>query len=158
MAAKKPLALYLGEIQQLQSGDTLDAAASEVDVIARTAAEALIAGNAVYESSDTEVSKADADADATAKPIGLARAAISSAASGSIQTNGVITLTTGEWDAICGTTGGLAYGTRYFLSATAGLLSATAPSTTGHYVVPVIVGLSTTEALIVVNWPSRIKL
>lgn len=155
MASRKPLVLVSGEVQELTSSDTLDAAVSEVDIIARTAAATLIAGQPVYASSGTEVNKADADADATSKCIGLAKAAINSAASGSIQTNGLITLTTGEWDAVCGTSGGLAVGTIYYLSGgTAGLLTSTAPTTTGHYVVPVIKGISTTEALIVVDYTS----
>ena len=38
--------------------------------------------------------------------------------------------TTAQWDAVAGTTGGLAFGANYFLSAgTAGLLTATAPTT-----------------------------
>ncbi len=158
MASKKPLALYGGEVQELQSGDTLNASVNEVDVIAKTAAATLIAGQPVYLSSATEVNKADADADATSTCIGLATTAISSAASGTIQTNGVITLTTTEWDAVCGTSGGLAIGTVYYLSGgTAGLLTSTAPTTSGHYVLSVIEGISSTEARVLVNQSARIK-
>lgn len=157
MAAVKPLGLYNGEIQEIPLTDTLSAVVSEVDVITKIAGSTLIAGQAVYASSSTQVDKAAANADATAKPVGLATAAITSAASGSIQTSGVITLTTGQWDALCGTTGGLTVGTAYFLSATAGLLTATAPTTSGHYVVPVIVALSPTEASVIVSWTDRVK-
>lgn len=157
MALRKPLVLNSGQLEELSSSDNLDANVVEVDVLTRVAAATLIAGQPVYESSATDVDKAAANADATSKCIGLAKAAIAAAASGTIQTSGVITLTTGEWDAVCGTTGGLAGGTQYYLSSTAGLLTSTAPSTTGYYVLPVIVGLSSTEALIVVNWPQRIK-
>jgi len=157
MAARKPLVLVNGEVQELATSDSLSATVTEVDAITKVAAATLIAGQVVYASSATDVNKAAANADATAKPIGLATAAISSAASGSIQTSGVITLTTGQWDALCGTTGGLTVGTVYFLSATAGLLTSTAPSTSGHYVSPVIVALSTTEASIVIDWTNRIK-
>lgn len=151
MASRKPLVLdESGNIQQLQSGDTLNAAVSENNVISRTAAATLIAGNVVYASSATEVNKARANASGTVNVVGFATAAVSSSANGSIQTSGVLTLTTTEWDALAGTTGGLAYNTRYFLSAaTAGLITSTAPSTTGQYVRPLLLGLSTTEALIV---------
>lgn len=157
MALRKPLVLNGGQIEELLSSDNLDATVAEVDVLTRVAAATLIAGQPVYESSATDVDKAAANADATSKCIGLAKAAIAAAASGTIQTSGVITLTAGEWDAVCGITGGLAVGTQYFLSATAGLLTSTAPSTSGNYVLPVIVGLSSTEAIIVVDWTQRIK-
>lgn len=158
MAARKPLVVVNGEIQELATSDSLSATVTEVDAITKVAAATLIAGNAVYASSATQVDKAAANADATAKPIGLATAAISSAASGSVQTSGIITLTTGQWDALCGTTGGLTFGTTYFLSATAGLLTSTAPSTSGYYVVPVIEALSTTEANIICDYTKRIKI
>jgi len=157
MALVKPLGLYNGEIQEIPLTDTLSAVVSEVDAITKVAAATLIAGQVVYASSATQVDKAAANADATAKPIGLATAAISSAASGSIQTSGVITLTTGQWDALCGTTGGLTFGTVYYLSATAGLLTATAPTTSGHYVVAVIEALSPTEANIIADYTKRVK-
>jgi len=149
MALRKPLVLNGGNIEQIQYGDTLNAVVAENNVISRTAAATLIAGNAVYPSSATEVNKARANASGTVLVLGFATAAITSAASGSIQTSGILTLTTGEWDALAGTTGGLTFNTRYYLSAaTAGLVTSTAPSTTGQYVRPVLLGVSTTEAMI----------
>jgi hypothetical protein len=158
MATYKPLVLTTNGLEELPSTDTLDARVSEVDVLARVAASTLIAGQAVYASSATQVEKARANADLTAKPIGLVTTAVSSAATGSVQTNGVLTLTTPEWDALCGTTGGLTAGTVYYLSAaTAGLLTATIPTGAGNYVIPVIEALSPTEAYIIVDWTKRIK-
>lgn len=158
MAARKPLVLNAGQVEELQGADTLDAVVSEVDVISRTATSTLVPGEVVYSDSNTSVEKANANADATAKPIGVATAGITAASSGTIQTNGILTLTTGEWDAVAGTTGGLTAGTQYFLSGTtAGALTATAPSTSGHYVLPILVALSTTEAYILADWTQRIK-
>ena len=154
MAARKPLVINTGRIQQLQAGDTLDATVTEVDVVSKVAAATLIAGNIVYSSSATDVNKARANASGTVKPIGLAKTAITSGASRIIQTNGVLVLSTAEWDAAFGTTGGLTFNTIYYLSAaTAGLGTVTAPSTVGEYVKQVGLGLSTTELLIMLEGP-----
>ena len=146
MAARKPLVIMSGRIQQLQSGDTLDATVSEKDAVSMVADANLIAGQVVYASAAGHCDKARANAAGTSRVIGLAAAAITSGASGSIQTNGIVTLTTGEWDAAFGTTGGLTFNTVYYLSAgTAGLGTATATTTTGQLVVQLGIALSTTE-------------
>jgi len=148
MAVQKPLVIIAGQIQQIPAGDTLSAAASEVDVVAKLNVNvgAIVIGTPVYPSSATEVDKAGAAAAGTRKVLGLVQSAsIASGASGFIQTDGVLTATTGQWDAVAGTTGGLAFGTIYYLSATAGLLTATAPSASGNYVCPVGIALSSTE-------------
>ena len=145
MAAQKPLVIISGQIQQLPAGDTLSAASAEVDVITLTAGATVVKGCPVYISGAGAFNKANAAASGTAKVIGFAAAGISSAASGSIQTDGILACTTGEWDAVAGTTGGLAAGTEYYLAATAGLISSTAPSGSGNYVVKVGTAISTTE-------------
>lgn len=145
MAAQKPLVILNGQIQQLPTGDTLAAASAEVDVVVLTAAATVVKGCPVYISAAGSFNKANAAATGTAKVIGFAAAGISSAASGSIQTDGILACATGEWDAVAGTTGGLAAGVEYYLAASAGLISATAPSGSGNYVVKVGTAISTTE-------------
>lgn len=145
MAAQRPLVIISGQIQQLPTGDTLSAASAEVDVVTLTAAVTVVKGCPAYISAAGAFNKANAAAAGTAKVIGFAAAGISSAASGSIQTDGILTCTTGEWDAVAGTTGGLAAGTEYYLAATAGLISSTAPSGSGNYVVKVGTAISTTD-------------
>lgn len=148
MTAQKPLVIISGQVQQLPAGDTLDAAASEVDVVAMTNANvgAIVIGTPVYVSVAGSVDKANASAAGSAHILGLVRdASIASSASGYIQTDGILVATTGQWDAVAGTTGGLVAGTVYFLSATAGLLSATAPTGSGKYIMRVGLALSTTE-------------
>lgn len=154
MALKKPLVLGSdGRIQQLQSSDTLDGATESGD-INQTAAETLIAGNVVYNSGANSVTKARANATGTSKVLGLAKAAISSSASGGIRTNGILTLTTAEWDALAGTSGGLTAGTTYYLSpTTAGLITSTAPTTASQLVVIIGVAISTTELNIRISEP-----
>ena len=148
MAAQKPLVIIAGQIQQLPVGDTLAAAATEVDVIAKLNANAgtIVIGTPVYPSSATQVDKAGAAAAGTRRVLGLMQSvSTASGVSGFVQTDGVLTASTAQWDAVAGTTGGLAAGTVYYLSATAGLLTATAPSTSGHYVCEVGMALSPTE-------------
>lgn len=149
MTLRKPLVINAGQVQQLQSGDTIDAPQSSGDVVAQTNDEvgAIVCGTPVYNDANDGVKKAQANASGTKDVIGIMRdTSTASAASGSVHTSGVLTLTTGQWDTAFGTTGGLTKGTRYYLSAAvAGLGTATAPSTVGQYVVELGIALSTTE-------------
>lgn len=117
-------------------------------------ATAFIVGNVVYSSATGTAKKAQANALATSRVVGLTLTATAAAGSATIQTGETVTLTTGQWDALAGTTGGLTFGTPYFLSAaTAGLLTPTAPSTTGQQWVQVGIGLSTTQMEIQICGP-----
>lgn len=147
MAARKPLVLNSGKVQQLQSGDTLDASTTEVDIVSKTNdnAGSIVIGTPVYVKSDGDVDKAKADASGTTEVLGLVRdASIATTAAGNIQTDGVLTATTGEWDAVTGGSGGLTVGPYYLSAATAGALTATAPSSAGQYVTRVGFAISTT--------------
>lgn len=154
MATKKAIVMGSdGRLQQLQSGDTLGGV-SETGQVSQTADATLIAGQACYSTAADHVGKAKADASGTKDVLGLATAAITSAASGTIQCNGILALTTAQWDALCGTTGGLTFNVPYFLSAgTAGLLASTVPTTVGQYVCEVGRALSTTEMMIDIRPP-----
>lgn len=122
-------------------GDTVSLVNNELGTV--------IIGTPVYNDAAGGFKKAQADAQATGRTIGLTRADVAAGESGSIQLSGAITLTTAEWDAICGTSGGLSFNTPYYLSAaTAGKLTATPPSAAGEVVQQVIIALSTTLAVI----------
>lgn len=157
MALRIPLVLVAGQIQQLQAGDTLNAPQGGGDQIVQTNDEvgAIVMGTPVYNDANDGVKKAKADASATCNVVGLvASASVAAAGSAPITTSGVLTATTGQWDAAFGTSGGLTKGTRYFLSAaTVGLGTATAPSTAGQYVVHLGIALSATELLVDVRAP-----
>lgn len=150
MALRKPLVINSGQVQQLQSGDTLDAPQSGGDVLSQTNDEAgaIVIGTPVYNDAADGVKKGKADAATTARLLGLVRdTSITNGVAGNIQVNGVLPFaSTAQVDAVFGTTGGFTFGTRYFLSAgTAGMGTATAPSTVGQYVVELGVAVSTTE-------------
>lgn len=160
MAARKPLVINGGQIEQLQSGDTLDASVSEVDVISKTNdnGSPIVIGNVVYQKSDGDVDLARANAQGTVQVLGLVRdASIAAAAAGLIQTDGILTATTGEWDAITGGSGGLTPGSPYYVSsATAGLLTTTAPSSAGTFVVRIGLASSSTSMDISVEPPIKL--
>lgn len=152
MALRKPLVLNSGQIQQLQSGDTLDAVQSGGDAVVLTNNEAspIVVGTPVYINAASGVLKAKADAVGTKNVVGIVRdTSIANGVSGAVQVGGVLTATTGQWDTAFGTTGGLTFNTRYYLSAaTAGLGTVTAPSTVGQYVVELGIALSTVDLLL----------
>lgn len=153
MATRKPLVLVAGKMQQLQAGDSLSVGGSSEIQVAQTNDEAtpIVIGSAVYNDAADGVKKARADALGTTKVLGLVldSPSITNGVSGNILVSGIITLTTAQWDAIAGTTGGLAFGVRYYLSpTTAGSLTSTAPSTVGQYVVQIGMALSTTEMIV----------
>jgi hypothetical protein len=75
-----------------------------------------------------------------------------------VQSDGVLTLTTEQWDAITGDSGGLVRNTRYYLNATffEGRLTTTPPSSVSTFVAPVGVALSATDFLIQLCTPIEI--
>lgn len=152
MAARKPLVIASGQIQQLQSGDTLDAPQTgpQVEVMTNGEAGAIVIGTSVRVSAADTVLKAQANATGTKDAIGLVRTtSISAAAAGEIALDGVLVATTGQWDAVTGASGGLTSGSKYYLDpATSGRMTTIAPTTVGQYVCPLGKALSTTEFMI----------
>lgn len=148
MAIERPLKINLttGEIERFGPNDFVN----EVDFVTvnNETGSPLVIGTPVYQTATAnEVERADADALATAKVLGLvADVSIADAASGNVLTDGRITATTGQWDAVTGQVGGLTPGAKYYLSAgTAGQMSTTPPSADGHVVAPLGTAKSTTE-------------
>jgi len=159
MTLRKPLVLVSGQMQQIQAGDTLDATCNEVDAVSmeNSNAGALPIGAPVYCDGAGTVDKAQADAAATVEVLGLVQAEIAIAGSGSVQTDGILAATTGQWDVITGDAGGLTAGTVYYLDPdTAGMLTDTAPTGAGDYVVRVGKAISTTELEISISQPIKL--
>jgi hypothetical protein len=155
VATRKALVLVDGEIQQIQAGDTLEGAASSYDVVNLTngTAGAVPICTPVYISSANSFALSQANASGSAKVLGLVReTSIAAGASGAVQTDGILVASTAQWDAITGQTGGLTAGTKYYLDpATAGRLTAAAPTAAGQYVLPVGTAISTTELEITIG-------
>ena len=128
-----------------QAVSALSAIATPVVTIQNVDGSAVSAGAPVYAfTSANTFKRANASAIATKAVLGLViDANIAVSATGRVQTRGLVTLTTGQWDSITGQVGGLTIGSLYYLDVTAGLLTTTAP-TTGA-VRAVGVALSTTQ-------------
>ena len=160
MATRKPLVMVAGRIERLQAGDTIEGDIAEVDLVELTnnnASPVVICEPIYIDGADT-FDKAQAGAAGTMDIIALVKdSSIAAAAVGMVQTDGVLSATTGQWDAITGDTGGLTAGTIYDLSAaTAGRLVATSPTAVGEFVVQVGKAISTTELEISIMDPIKL--
>lgn len=158
MALKKPLVITAGQIEQLQAGDTLDVNIAKLISRANNTGGALVIGAPIYLTSATDIAKAQANAQSTIRIAGLVYdLTIADTASGLVIVDGVLEATTGQWDAVTGETRGLTPGANYFLDAvTAGMLTQTAPTTAGQFVVRVGYALSTTEFEIEIQQPIKL--
>lgn len=98
---------------------------------------------------DHSVVAARANAAGTANVQGLQSSACEAGGPVHVQSAGPLTLTAAEWDAITGQTGGLTRNAPYYLSsASAGLLTSTAPVGAGTFRVPVGFALSAETMMI----------
>ena len=159
----KPLVIEAGQIRQLAAGDTLDAVvtAKEVVTIESASGVTLNAGDAVYIDSAGKLNLASGGATASKYPIGFVRGqtdgTTSNIAAGSqveVQTDGIFTIS--DWTAVLGSST-LSPGTKYYLSsATAGNITATAPSSSNHFIVPIGRAISTTSMYIEVGEPIKL--
>lgn len=157
MVLRKPLVLNNGQTEQLQPGDLLDVDHLDVKNRTNNSGSAIPKATPVYSSSATEIEEAQADAQGTIRVMGLTVEAIADTASGGVGVDGIVTATTGEWDAVTGETGGLTPGANYFLSAASpGMLTQTAPTTPGAFVVRVGYALSATEFEIEIGQPIKL--
>ena len=100
-----------------------------------------------------EVELAKADAAITSRVLGMSIFDRAAALMTSIINSGYIEQP--DWTAVIGTMF-LTFGTQYFLSnVTAGMMITTAPTTSGHYVVPLGVAVSPTKFSVNVGLPTR---
>ncbi len=158
MATKSPLVLGAdGLVQQLQPGDSLAAAitTSSTRSMINADAVAIPFGTPVYTFAAGSVKRAQANAKATSKVVGLAfDATTAAAAAGTVGLDGTIVGTTAQWDAVAGTTGGLVFNTTYFLDpATAGKITATPPAAVGQCNVVIGIAISATELELQIEQP-----
>ena len=91
-----------------------------------------------------------ANTQSTIKLVGLTTTSVDQSAVGLIQTDGIVTASTLEWDAVTGDVGGLTPDTLYYLSETDAGKMKTTPPTSG-YVVPVGPAISDTQLKINLN-------
>ncbi len=149
MALQKPLVEVGGEIQALQPGDSLD---SGSDDIAALNTAITVPGNVMYADSSTSVNLAQGNAPGTSIVVGLAKIGTGAGGAGIYVHDGILALTTIQWDAVAGTTGGLLFNSKYYLSDSVpgALFDAAGLSavTQGEFVVELGKALSPTELLV----------
>jgi hypothetical protein len=141
---RKPIVLVAGQLQQLQPGDNI----GEVDIPTFTNGDSgsHAIGDIVYLSAADTVKKAQANASGTTAACAVATQAVSAAASGAYQTDGVLAGLSG-----------LTAGATYYLSAgTAGAMTTTAPSAAGQFVLVIGQAKSTTELIIRFEQPIQL--
>tara|TARA_B100000131_G_C17908071_1_gene529189 strand:+ start:35 stop:535 length:501 start_codon:yes stop_codon:yes gene_type:complete len=160
----KPLVIDAGQVRQLASGETLDAVVSAKEVVTITGVSgvSIQAGSLVYIDSSGTLNLANASAAASSYPIGFVRGAADgssgpwTAASLEVQTDGAYVGSSSIWTAILGAST-LSPGTKYYAHASnAGDITATAPSGSGHYVVPIGRAISTTTMYIEIGEPIKL--
>ena len=139
-----------GKQRLLRAGENLDV---PLDSTIMTAGAAITIGQAVSANGSSEVVPTDAlSAALSCSWVGIACETVAAAASVPVVTSGTITLTTGEWDAITGGTGGLTPGASYWVDdTTPGNLTTTplVSSGTPRYVVKVGVAINSTQMTLV---------
>ena len=159
MASRKPLVIGSNGLpQQLQSSDSLAITVTTAPIkqyLNGEASAAIVIGTPVYISAAGTMKRAQANTASTSRIAGLGYdTSTAAAASGNIQTSGILTATTTQWDAVAGTTGGLVFNTDYFLDPTTpGKLTSNAPITTGQVNVYVGTAESTTDLNINIQQP-----
>ena len=140
---------------RVTSGSGTSAAGTVTTSLTNAEATTIVAGAPVYSFSSGNCKKAIANSSTTTVVIGIVTADTNAAASGTISTAGSVTLTTGQWDAVTGQTGGLTSGTRYFLdNATAGKMMTTPPGT--GFVEPIGTALSSTVLQLNIGYPIQL--
>jgi hypothetical protein len=140
---------YSGEDATFQSiKDQIDLVTGFL-VNVNQAAHGFVVGNVIYVSAADTYAKAKADALATVDAVGMVTVVDDADNFSYIAARIPVILTTAQWDAIAGTTGGLTGGSKYYLSAaTAGLLTASAPTYLGKLV---LIGINSTTGLFINN-------
>lgn len=130
---------------RVTSGSAGGSSSSSASSLTNAQGSTINIGQAVYSNASGTVALARSDAIGTTYVVGLVGdTTIANGAAGNVVTTGVLTATTGQWDAVTGQSGGLTTNSMYWLSGgTAGSIVATAP-TSGH-LAPVGLAISTTQ-------------
>lgn len=151
---KKPLVLSNGHLEQLQAGDTLAPVPHTLEVT-NDGTITILTGAIVYISAANAVKYAKADLAATKDAIAMCLGDIIATELGIVQVNGLLTLTTEQWDLATGDVGGLVPGSVYFLSAATRGRITNIPPITG-YVVKIGTAISTIDFEISIGTPIKL--
>jgi len=143
----------------VSANDTITITADEAssEPVSNNSGDTISIGMAVYVSGANAITAAQANAESTSKVIGLAQEEIADSATGNIITEGLLSLTTGQWDALTGDSGGLTAGTTYYLDdATAGHITGTKPTGSGNYVTKLGTAIDETTLVVDLELPETV--
>lgn len=154
MAIRKPLILNNGQLEQLQAGDRLAPVPNSIPLI-NGEDFTILAGQPIIINSESNAKYADATENKDA--IALCVENVLSTVLGVFQTDGLLSLTTTQWDMITGDVGGLQPGKIYFLDdSDTGRITRVPPITVGHYVVRLGTAINTTDFAIMIGTPIKL--
>lgn len=147
---KKPLVLTDGEIEQLQSSDSLASAPNSLSLDNGGAADLYVCTPVYITGADTvDV----AHAGTLPNVIGIVAELITIGATGVVQTDGKLTAATTEWDARTGQTGGLTPGATYYLGDWGAVIAT--PPVSGH-LTRLGIAINSTDFEIKISRPIRL--
>lgn len=110
----------------------------------------LTVGIPVYSVAAGSIARAMGDGGVDSKSLGITVTSAPRGGDAEVQTSGIVTLQAAQWDAVCGTSGGLAHGQIYYLSTTVpGVLVTSSASAC-----PVLRGISPTTAVLLTPFGS----
>ena len=154
MAIRKPLVLNGGHIEQLQAGDRLAPVPNDTQLI-NGETDLIQAGQPIV-IDDTGNAKYTIATNGKGV-IAFCVIDVVSAEPGVFQVDGILSLTTEQWDNITGENGGLRPGKIYFLDDSAvSKMTRTAPTATGHYIVRLGTAINKTDFTISIGIPTRL--
>lgn len=157
MAIRKPLVITNGNLEQLQAGDNLAPIPNTLQLLNDKSVQieagspiCIELANIANTTKITDVNRKDA--------IALAINIIPPNEINTFQVDGVLTLTTTQWDIVTEETGGLIPGAVYFLSesVTSGRISRTPPVITGNYIVRIGIAVNSTDFEIMIGTPIKL--
>ncbi len=156
---KKPLVLTQGNLEQLQSGDQLASIPNILELTNGETSTAMLPGNPVYVSTSVPNAVKIASASVSSKKnvVAFSIAGVAPGAISLFQVDGTLELSTAEWDAVTGETGGLTAGGVYFLDNTAaGELTQIVPLAVGHFVVRLGIAINATKLELKIGTPIKL--
>ncbi len=151
---RKPLILNSGNLEQLQAGDRLAPVPNSIQII-NGEDYTISAGQPIVIDDQNEAKYANAVINKDV--VAFCVEDVLTTISGTFQIDGILSLTTAQWDLITGEVGGLRPGKIYFLDDNdTGRIVRTPPTTPEHYVVRLGAAISTTDFAIMLGTPIKL--
>lgn len=151
---RKPLVLNSGNLEQLQVGDRLAPVPNSIQIV-NGEDYSILAGQPIVIDETNNAKYADAIDNKDV--VAFCVEDVLSTELGTFQVDGLLPLTTAQWDNITGETGGLRPGKVYFLdNSDVGRITRVVPTTVGHYIVKLGTAINTIDFAIMIGTPIKL--